>query len=306
VSVAFQDYYAILGVARTATQTEIQKAYRKLARKYHPDVNKEKGAEEQFKKATEAYEVLKSPDTRKKYDQLGSSWKSGEPFNPRGGRAGTAPDMGFDFGETFSGSGFSSFFDAIFGSQGGGRVREEPDFGAIEQEATIEVTLEESFHGVEKEIIVKPMGQGAQRSIHVRIPPGAVEGSKIRLRGQGRSRVRGGKAGDLVLKVRLKPHPMFKPENHDVVGTLVVTPWEAALGAKVSVPTLGKAVTLSVPAGTQGGHRLRLKGKGLPSSGGVAGDIYYEVQVAIPKTLSDEERQHFESLAKVSHFKPRG
>jgi curved DNA-binding protein len=308
MSVAFQDYYEILGVTRNATQAEIQKAYRKLARKYHPDVNKDKGAEDQFKKANEAYEVLKNPETRKKYDQLGSQWRTGDPFNPRGnGGGGGGQDVGYDFGDAFSGSGFSSFFDMLFGQKGQrqGATRQE-DFGAIEQEATIEVTLEESLHGVEKELIVKPMGQGSEKHIHVRIPPGASEGSKIRLRGQGRSRVRAAKPGDLVLKVRLKHHPLFRPEGRDIVGTLVVTPWEAALGAKVSVPTLGKAVTLSVPAGTQSGQRLRLKGKGLPKPGGISGDIYYEVQIAIPKTLSDKEREAFEALASVSKFHPRG
>lgn len=302
MSVAFQDYYATLEVPRTATQAEIQKAYRKLARKYHPDVSKEKGSEDKFKKVAEAYEVLKNPESRKKYDQLGSNWRSGEPFSPRS--SGYGADSGFDFSDAFSGSGFSSFFESIFGQQKG-RAYEEPDFGAIEQEATIEVSLEESLHGVEKEIIVKPMGEGTERHIQVRIPPGATEGSKIRLRGQGRSRVRGGKAGDLVLKVRLKPHPHFRVEGRDLIASLVVSPWEAALGAKVSVPTLGKPVTLSVAAGTQGGHRLRLKGKGLPKPGGVAGDIYFEIHIGIPKSLSDEERQHFEALSRVSTFKPR-
>lgn len=306
MSVAFQDYYATLGVSRTATATEIQKAYRKLAKKYHPDVNKEKGAEDQFKKVNEAYEVLKDPETRKKYDRLGANYKSGDPFTPKSGGAKWGPDAGFDFSESFSGSGFSSFFDAIFGSQ---HQKHTADYdfggGAIEQEASIEITLEESLNGAEKELIVKPMGPGAERRIHARIPPGASEGSKIRLRGQGSSRVKGGKPGDLILRVKMTRHPTFKPENHDIVGTLVVTPWEAALGAKVSVPTLGKPVNLTIPAGTQSGQRLRLKGKGLPRPGGVAGDIYFEVQIAVPKTLTDDERKHFEALAHTSHFHPR-
>jgi len=306
MSVAFQDYYATLGVSRTATAAEIQKAYRKLAKKYHPDISKEKGAEDQFKKVNEAYEVLKDPETRKKYDQLGSNFRSGDPFTPKGGGAKWGPDVGFDFSESFSGSGFSSFFDALFGSQY--RQKHEPayDFGgAIEQEATIEISLEESLNGSEKELIVKPMGPGAERRIHVRIPPGASEGGKIRLRGQGGSRVKGGKPGDLILRVKMAPHPKFRSENHDIVGTLVVTPWEAALGAKVSVPTLAKPVNLTIPAGTQSGQRLRLKGKGLPRPSGVAGDIYFEVQIAVPKTLTDDERSHFEALAKASHFRPR-
>lgn len=315
MSVAFQDYYEILGVARQATQAEIQKAYRKLARQYHPDVNKEKGAEDKFKKLNEAYEVLKNPQTRKKYDQLGSHWRSGEPFSPPRGDQ----DIRFDFGEAFSGTGFSSFFDMLFGSQARRgpssqqyRSDDNADFGAIEQEATIEVTLEESLHGVEKEIIIKPIKRSsneeskeAQRRIQVRIPPGAIEGSKIRLRGQGRSRVKGGKPGDLILKVRLRPDPRFRVEKHDLVGALVVTPWEAALGAKISVQTLGKPVSLAVPPGTQNGQRLRLKGKGLPKQKGEFGDIFYEIQVAIPKSLSDEERLHFEALARLSHFQPR-
>jgi curved DNA-binding protein len=304
MSVAFQDYYATLGVARNATPAEIQKAYRKLAKKHHPDINKEKGSEDQFKKVNEAYEVLKDPETRKKYDQLGSNFRSGDPFTPRGGGAHAGPDLGFDFGEAFSGSGFSSFFDSLFGSQYS--QRQEQDFGgSIEQEATIEISLEESLNGVDKEIIVKPMGAGANRRIHVRIPPGAAEGSKIRLRGQGRSRVKGGKPGDLILRVKMSPHPRFRSENHDIVATLVVTPWEAALGAKVSVPTLSKPVNLTIPAGTQSGQRLRLKGKGLPKPGSVAGDIYFEVQIAVPKDLTEEEKKHFEALARSSQFRPR-
>lgn len=313
MSVAYQDYYQILEVGRGATQAEIQKAYRKLARKYHPDVSKEKGAEDKFKKATEAYEVLKNADTRKKYDQLGSNWKAGEPFSSGKGTQG-----GVDFGEAFSGTGFSSFFDALFGSQGKKErayrsdYSEPMDFGAVEQEATIEVSLEEAFSGVEKEIIIKPLassrepvGSKSQKRIKVRIPPGAIEASKIRLKGQGRSGVAGGRPGDLILKVRLKPHPIFHAEKYDVIGVLKLAPWEAALGAKVSVATLGKSVTLTVAAGTQGGHRLRLKGKGLPRQKHEAGDIYYEVKIAIPEELSDEERQHFEALARISKFQPR-
>lgn len=313
MTVAFQDYYETLGVSRQATQAEIQKAYRKMARQYHPDVNKEKSAEDKFKKVNEAYEVLKNPATRKKYDQLGSHWRSGEPFSPP---RGSSTNQGFDFSEAFSGTGFSSFFDMLFGSQGRRSSSspqhnpfEDMNAGAIEQEATIEVSLEESLHGVEKEIIIKPLaGSGSTeeaRRIHVRIPPGAIEGSKIRLKGQGRSRVRGGKPGDLVLKVKLKPHASFRAEKHDLVGTLLVTPWEAALGAKVSVPALGKTVTLTVPPGSQGGQRLRLKGKGLPRQKGEAGDVYYEIQIAIPKSLTDDEREHLEALSKISQFNPR-
>ena len=316
MSVVFQDYYEILGVNRQATQADIQKAYRKMARKYHPDVNKDKGAEDKFKKVNEAYEVLKTPQTRKKYDQLGSHWRSGEPFSPPRGGAG---EHGFDFSEAFTGTGFSSFFDMLFGSQ----TKQNPyarqysdstnsNLGAIEQEATIDVTLEESLNGVEKDIIVKPLVHGGsghivddEKRIRVRIPPGAIEGSKIRLKGQGRSKIKGGRSGDLVLKVRLIPNPKFNVEKHDLIGTLRVSPWEAALGAKVNVATLGKDVTVLVPAGSQGGQRLRLKGKGLPRQRGEPGDMYYEIQIVIPKILSDEERKHFEAISKVSQFKAR-
>lgn len=315
MTVAFQDYYETLGVGRQATQAEIQKAYRKMARQFHPDVNKDKSAEDKFKKVNEAYEVLKNPATRKKYDQLGSHWRSGEPFSPPRGT--TSSSQGFDFSDAFSGTGFSSFFDMLFGSQGRKAAYsstqnpfEDMDAGAIEQEASIEISLEEALHGIEKEIIVKPLA-GSNRSeeprhIHVRIPPGAVEGSKIRLKGQGGSKLRGGKPGDLVLKVKLKPHSRFRTEKYDVISTLAVTPWEAALGAKVTVPTLGKSVTLTIPSGSQGGQRLRLKGRGLPRQKGEPGDIYYEIQIAVPKTLTDEERRHFEGLAATSQFRPRG
>lgn len=314
MSVAFQDYYEILGVPRGSTQAEIQKAYRKMARQFHPDVNKEKGAEDKFKKINEAYEVLKNPESRKKYDQLGSNWRAGEPFSPP--RGGAHQEGGFDFSDAFSGSGFSSFFDSLFGNQGkrsastrNYRYEDEMNAGGVEQEATIEVSLEEALHGVEKEIIVKPLAQAsqgeAQRQIKVRIPPGATEGSKIRLKGQGRSRVRGGKPGDLILNVKLKSHPKFHAEKHDIIAKLVVTPWEAALGAKISVATLSRPVTVTIPPGSQSGQRLRLKGKGLPRQKGEAGDIFYEISIATPKTMTEQEQHLFEELSRVSSFRPR-
>nr|HID59457.1 J domain-containing protein [Desulfobacterales bacterium] len=326
MGVKFQDYYEILGVPRNASQEEIQAAYRKLARKYHPDINKEKDAEERFKQINEAYEVLKDPEKRKRYDSLGANWRAGQDFTPPPGwedvrfefhtGPGGAPGMsGFDFG------GFSDFFEALFGgkkrgfSPGGGWASPEGSGWSKrgeDHEAEITISLGDAYHGAYKQVsleTLEPDHEGRvtrrARNLEVRIPPGITDGARLRLKGQGGPGIGGGEAGDLFLRVRILPHPTFKVNGHDLEVKIPVAPWEAALGGKVEVPTLDGSVKMSLPAGTQGGQRLRIQGKGMPKRGGGRGDLYVEVQIAIPKRLNKKERKLFEELAKVSSFNPR-
>ena len=302
MAVEFQDYYQVLNVPKTASQKEIQQAYRKLARAYHPDINKEKGAEEKFKKLSEAYEVLKNPEARKRYDALGSNYKGGQPFTPPPGEWRNVHFDSFDFGgET---SGFSSFFDQFFRgarAKGGRTVRAERPL--VPEEAVIEISLEEAMQGSEKELLIEegPMGgSSSARHLRVRIPPGATEGARIRLPGQGTHK------GDLILNVRLKAHPIFKAIKRDLLTKIAISPWEAALGAKVSVPSLGTSkFIMKIPPGTQSGDKLRLREKGLPAKNAKAGDLLVEIEVAVPKVLSTEERQLFEKLRDISSFNPR-
>jgi curved DNA-binding protein len=311
MSVEFQDYYKILGVARGAEQEEIQKAYRKQARKYHPDVNKEKGAEDQFKKVSEAYEVLKNPETRKKYDALGQNWKAGDHFTPPSGWQ----NVHFNFDQEHSGGGFSNFFDMIFGQAFGGSSSAGPGSRGArsmardgqDQESEIEISLEEAVSGAQKEIIFEGVrgSTHAGKRLQVKIPPGSVEGTRIRLAGQGGKGQMGGRDGDLFLLVKIKPHPIFKVMGHDLRAKLDLAPWEAVLGAKVQVPTLGGHVNLKVAPGSQGGSVLRLKGKGLPLRKGGFGDLHIELNIVVPTTPSERENELFEALAKESTFKPR-
>jgi len=314
MGVQYKDYYEILGVPRNATQEEIQRAYRKLARKYHPDVNKEPGAEEKFKEINEAYEVLKDPEKRKRYDQLGAHWKAGQEFRPPPGW-----DIHFDFGtgggsgveDIFFGgeSGFSDFFELLFGRgrrkygnrgpfTGGGFtwVRDGAD-----QEATIRITLEEAYHGATKAITLPQ----TNKTYEVKIPAGILPGQKIRLAGQGSPGIGGGKSGDLYLRVEIEPHPKYRLEGRDIYMDLPVTPWEAALGVDVSVDTLGGSITVRIPPGTQSGQKLRLRGKGMPNPRGTPGDLYAVVQIKVPKHLSSKERELFEEHKNVSDFNPR-
>lgn len=318
----YRDYYEILGVSRNATQKEIQAAYRKLARKYHPDVNKEPGAEERFKAINEAYEVLKDPEKRKKYDALGSHWRHGQTYTPP-----DWDDIQFDFGSgpgTFTFyedigdfSGFSDFFQSLFGSRARGRRSQayttvDWSMPGADQEADIYLTLEEAYRGGKKTVrlqrtTVDEKGQPvtATREYTVNIPPGVQEGNRIRLAGQGSPGIGGGKPGDLYLKFHFLPHRHFRPEGHDLLMDLPVSPWEAALGARIQVPTLDGSVTLTVPAGVQSGQRLRLRGKGLPKKSGGHGDLYAVIKIVIPRTLSPREKELFEELARTSNFDPR-
>lgn len=319
MAVGFRDYYEALGIPRGAGEEEIRRAYRKLAREYHPDVNKDPGAEDRFKEVSEAYEVLRDPEKREKYDRLGANWKAGEDVS---GASGFGGDSGFGgasgfgggsggFGGGFGGGngqgfgddgGFSDFFESFFGGRRGGSAQGFEGFSMRggDQEATLEVTLEEAARGGKRKF---SLADG--RDFEVRIPPGVRDGQKIRLAGQGGEGASGGPAGDLYLRVRIKPHPRFRREGDDLVVEIPVAPWEAALGAAVPVPTLDGSAKVKVPAGSSSGRRLRLKGEGMPGPGGRKGDLYASVRIVVPKKLEKRERELFEELAAVSRFDPR-
>lgn len=303
----FKDYYAILGVAPDADAAAIKQAYRRLARKYHPDVSKEPDAEAQFKALGEAYEVLKDPSKRQSYDQLRQSgWRGGDDFQPppgwqQGGRGGFQGGFqdGFGGGDF---SGFSDFFESLFG--GGGGRRGPMRAAGRDHEANLEIDLETAYAGGQQRINLTRDGRA--QSLQVTIPAGVTDGSRIRLAGQGEPGRGGGPAGDLHLKIGIRPHRWFALEGRNVSLNLPVTPSEAALGTKVSVPTLAGSVQLQVPAGSGSGRKLRLKGRGLPGRGSqAAGDQLVVVQIVVPATLTEAERQAYEQLAKDSHFDPR-
>lgn len=333
MAVKFQDYYQTLGVSRNASQDEIHNAYRKLARKFHPDINKDAGAEEKFKQIGEAYEVLKDPEKRKRYDMLGSNWKAGQDFTPPPGwenvhfdfQTGGGGASGFRFRNGGLG-GFSDFFKTFFGGMGGGMDFDMGDFETAaggsragpgtmrgqDHEAEITISLEDAYRGARRAItlqVAEPDGAGglrhSARNYEVKIPPGIKDGGRIRLAGQGAKGMGGAPAGDLYLRVRIAPHPTFRVRGHDLEMDLKIAPWEAALGAKADVPTLDGPVTMTIPPGVQSGQRMRLKEKGLPKKGDARGDLYAVIQVAIPKDLSDKERELFEQLRDTSSFTPR-
>jgi curved DNA-binding protein len=304
--VAYQDYYEALEVPRDASQDEIRQAYRRLARRYHPDVNKEPGAEDRFKQISEAYEVLRDPEKRERYDRLGSNWRAGQDVS---GAAGFGE--GFDTGNGFDnvrvefGSGdFSDFFEDIFGRRRSGAGRAGFDGFSMrggDHEAVLELGLEEAASGGKRWL---SLGDG--RSVEVDIPRGVRDGERIRVPGQGAQGVGGGSAGDLYLRIRLRPHPRFRVEGRDLYVDLAVSPWEAALGAEVPVPTLEGSARVKVPAGSSSGRRLRLRGQGMPGSRGAsAGDLYAVVTIKVPRKLNRKERELFERLASTSKFDPR-
>ncbi len=324
----YKDYYAILGVKKDASQDEIQKAYRKLARKLHPDVNKAPEAEVKFKEVGEAYEVLKDPDKRQKYDQYGSAWKRAQ---QTGG--GAPPGWeGFDFsgfgggggGQGFGGGGeFSSFFDMLFGGAGGRRGGAGAGFSGFgggggaqgfrgagnDTEATISISLEEAVHGGKREIALSDPATGQRNSLTVKIPAGVRTGQKIRLAGKGQPGMGGGPAGDLYLKIEVEPDPRFKVEGANLHTSVAVAPWEAALGADADVQTLDGPVRVKIPANSSSGRKIRLRGRGLAQSGAQSGsdkgDLIAEIRIVVPETLSEEERNLFEQLAEVSAFRAR-
>ena len=301
MSVQFKDYYETLGVTKSASQDEVRKAFRKLARLHHPDVVKPKekaAAEAKFKEINEAYEVLSDPEKRQKYDTLGADWDRGP---APGGRRGGGGGEEFHFG----GTGFSDFFEQFFGGQ---RGRQNPfggGFGQAEEaprgrdvEADIMVTIEEALNGSLRKISFQRSAEGKSETYEVRIPAGVSEGQKIRLAGQGNPGTRGGKAGDLYLRVRLAQHPDFRVEGSDLIHEHMLPPWRAVLGGEVSVPTLEGRARLKIPAGTQNGQRFRLKQQGLLLPTKTRGDLYVVVQIEIPKTLTPHERALWEQLAK--------
>ena len=309
MAVSYKDYYEILGVSRTASQEEIRKAFRKLAKEFHPDVNRDAGSGEKYREINEAYEVLKDPEKRKKYDTLGANWSSGQDFTPPPGwGGGVHMDFGGDAG------GFSDFFRTIFGGfSGGGRSATMEDIffsggtRARDQEMVLELSLGDVLEGGTKTVSFERTEPGpdgrlrkARKTVNVNLPAGVTDGSRIRLKGQGSG------GGDLFLVLRIAPHPRFTVEGHDISTTLKVSPWEAALGASLPVDTPSGPVTMKLPGGTQAG-RSSASRKGLARrKGAVPGDLLVRVEIVIPEKLTARERELLEALARESPFSPRG
>lgn len=322
MSVEYKDYYKILGVGKSASQDEISKSFKKLARKYHPDLNPDnKAAEAKFKEINEAYEVLKDPEKRKLFDQLGANWQHGQNFQPPPG----FENMRYNFGGAggaggFDAGGFSDFFETIFGGgmgggMGGGRPGADP-FGARftsrarrgrDSEAALELTMEEAYQGGSKPITLQEHTPGmppSTKTLNVNIPAGVKNGAKIRLAGQGSPGAGGGPAGDLFLKVRITPHRYFYLEGENVIVDLPLAPWEAALGATLRVPTLEGEVDMTLPPGVSSGQKFRLRNRGL-GQGIKKGDQFVRAMIKTPKDSTDEEKKLWEKLAKTSTFNPR-
>ena len=331
MSVKFKDYYEILGVTRNAKEAEIKKAYRKLAKKHHPDINKSAESEAKFKEISEAYEVLSDPEKRKRYDELGANWKNGQDFTPPPGNQnfsgqdyygahGSSSGHNYSFHDFAD---FSDFFETLFSSgqkQGANRAsadkttqRRRPVHGQ-DIEAEIEISLEEAFHGTEKSANMQTVELDADgrltptnKKINFRLAPGTTQNSRIRIRGKGGSGFDGGKNGDLYLRVHIKPHSRFKVKEHNLEVEVKITPWEAALGAAVAVPTVTGSATIKIKPGTQSGSKIRLKGKGLPrpKNDSGAGDLIAVIKIVVPEKLSEQEEKLFRELAEVSSFNPR-
>jgi curved DNA-binding protein len=311
----YKDYYKVMGVERNATQDEIKRAYRKLARKYHPDVSKEPDAEKHFKEVGEAYEVLKDPEKRAAYDQLGANWKAGQEFRP-------PPD--WDAGFEFRGGGFtpgdasvfSDFFESLFGrGMGGGfggAQRAQTHFHAQGEDhhAKVLIDLEDAFHGATRTISLRAPEIDQQghvvtheRTLNVHIPKGVKQGQQIRLAGQGSPGLGGAQAGDLYLEVEFRAHPFYRIEGRDLYLELPLAPWEAALGAKVKAPTPGGIIDLKIPAGSAGGRKLRLKGRGIP--GRAPGDLYVVLQIVLPPGESERAKELYRRMERELAFNPR-
>ena len=321
----FKDYYTTLGVSRDATPDDIKKAFRKLARKYHPDTaTDKKAAEEKFKEINEANEVLSDPEKRKKYDTLGAHWNEAGGFErPPGWQQSASPEGAYSQEFHFGGTGFSDFFEQYF--SGGSRYgfpqgfEEEIPTGAARQgrarrghdvEGDILVTLEEAMHGTQRPISLQTMNRqtGAVQTheFQVRIPPGATDGRRIRVPGQGEPGHNGGEAGDLYLRVRHASHPDFTTREADVYHELDVTPWEAVLGAEIVVPTLDGSIKLRIPANAENEQKLRVRGRGLPKGKtGERGDFYVTLHISLPTKISEAERALWEQLRSASTFNPR-
>ncbi len=315
MSVEFKDYYQVLGVARDASADDIKKSFRKLARKYHPDVAKDKkAAESKFKEINEAYEVLGDPAKRQKYDQLGANWQNEGAGQPPPGRRGRTGGGAQEF--NFGGTGFSDFFEQFFSGgsrqgfpQGGPRRGSARSKGG-DIEGDILVSLEEAMNGALRPISLQTTdprtGETDTHTFQVRIPPGALEGKRIRVPGEGEPGTGGGEAGDLYLNVRHAAHPFLHAEGADLHHELEIAPWEGVLGAEVVLPTLDGSIKLRIPAEAEQGQQMRLRGRGLPlGKTGERGDFYVTLSVKLPTTLNEEERALWEKLRSVSTFNPR-
>jgi len=329
MAVEFKDYYRVLGVTSKATDDEIKKAFRALARKYHPDVAKDKkSAEEKFKELNEANEVLSNPESRRKYDQLGANWKTGGESRPppgrQGGRSAGRGMRGDDEEFQFEGTGFSDFFEQFFGGRAGGARGASP-FASYESaedrsgpeaalrgqdiQGDILITLDEVLSGAMRAISVRRTnartGREETGSYQVRIPAGVQAGQLIRVSGKGGEGLNGGGAGDIYLRVRYAQHPDWQVRGADLIGHLALAPWEAVLGATVPVKTLEGSVSVKVPAGFQQGNKLRVRGKGLPAGGARRGDLYVEASIQVPPRISKEDELLWKQLATQSTFNPR-
>lgn len=307
----YKDYYKIMGLKRDATQDEIKRAYRKLARKYHPDVSKDPQAEQRFKELGEAYAVLKDPEKRAAYDQLGANWQAGQDFRP-------PPDWGQGF-EFHSGgyseadaAQFSDFFESLFGGGFARGARGHRDFDTRGQDsyAKVVINLDDAYHGASRTLTLKSTEMGAdgrphvkERVLNVHIPKGVRQGQNIRLAGQGGAGMGQGKSGDLYLEIQFRQHPFYHVEGKDVYLDLPVAPWEAALGATVKVPTPSGKVDLKIPAGSHNGRKMRLKGRGIP--GKEPGDLYVVIQIALPPADTDATKAAYEQMQQAAKFNPR-
>jgi curved DNA-binding protein len=329
MSVEFKDYYQVLGVTPKATDDEIKKAFRTLARKYHPDVAKDKkSAEEKFKEINEANEVLSNPESRRKFDQLGADWNTGAQSRPPpgydGGRSAGRAARGGDEEFQFEGTGFSDFFDQFFGGRAGQARRGSPfdsqDFSNGHQrpqsalrgqdiQGDILITLDEVLKGAMRAISVRrnnaQSGREETATYQVRIPKGVQAGQSIRVSGKGGEGTNGGTAGDIYLRVRYAQHPDWQVRGADLIGNLDLTPWEAVLGATVPVKTLEGNISVKVPAGFQQGQKLRVRGKGLPAGGTKRGDLYVEASIQVPPHISKEDELLWKQLATQATFNPR-
>ncbi|MBL7003950.1 MAG: DnaJ domain-containing protein [Gammaproteobacteria bacterium] len=299
----YKDYYKTLGVPKDASADEIKKSYRKLARRYHPDINQDAGAEDKVKEVNEAYEVLKDKKKRAAYDQMGADWQHGGASNWAGGRG----------SQGFGGADFSDFFESVFQQQQGAgfgqqrQHRERPK--GEDQSLTLDITLEEAFNGGEKVIRLPVKNTTSQyatpefKKLKVAIPKGTISGNKIRLSGQGHASSHGGKAGDLILELQVKRHSLFEVNDQDLTLRLNLTPWEAALGTKVKIPTMVGEVDLKIAKNAKSGQKLRLKGRGLP--GKSVGDQYVEIMIQNPVVESEEEIVFYTQMQNKFAFNPR-
>jgi curved DNA-binding protein len=310
---ADEDFYQVLGVPRDADQDEIQRAYRRLARTYHPDVNSDPAAEDRFKQISEAYDVLSDPQTRRRYDAFGRDFRQVpedvDPDTWRRAQAAGARPRGQDAGGGFSFSGgdidLDDLLGTFFGGSRGGRGRRGwgPVPGA-DQEAELELTVEEAYQGTRKSITLAG-GDGARRSFSVNVPAGVTDGQRIRLAGQGGRGSEGAASGDLYLIVRIAPHPRYRLDGRNLFAELRLSPWEAALGTSVPLDTPGGEVKVKIPAGTSSGRQIRLRGRGLPNPKGKPGDLFAEARIMVPHRLTRAERHLFEQLAAESTFDAR-